>query len=178
MRDGAHIRVGIDSQCLSYLIDAFSAVGSPTDTLAAQKIALARLFFYLPGTLWVTPTVAVECAKIRNTERAELHASFIAVLFCELPVTDTKATEERSQNLLKLHSGLNDCRIVAEAEYVGFDVLLTFDSKMVKRLSGSSTVKLLEPLTYWKLLAIPQGAKPDKTPHETNPLTEQSWWRW
>ena len=178
MKDGAVIQVGIDSQCLSYVIDAFSAIGPPSDALAPQKIALARLFFYLPGTLWVTPTVTAECANIRNTERATLHDSFIAVLFGELPVSEAKEVERRSQDLLKLHSGPNDCRIVAEAEHVGLDVLLTFDSKMAKRLGSNSTVRLSEPLSYWNQLAIPQGARPDKIPHQTNPLAEQTWWRW
>ena len=80
--------IGIDSHCLSYVIDAFSAVSAPTDNLAWERIALARLFFYLPGTLWVTPTVTAECARIRNVERANLHQSFIAVLFGEPPIED------------------------------------------------------------------------------------------
>ena len=78
------IQLGIDSQCLSYVIDAMAGISEPSDSLAVQKLALVRLFFHLPDTLWVTPTVTLECARIRNTDWAALHASFIRVLFGEL----------------------------------------------------------------------------------------------
>ncbi|WP_341908545.1 type II toxin-antitoxin system VapC family toxin [Polaromonas sp. YR568] len=171
-------QVGIDSQCLSYAIDAFAGISTPKDSLASQRIALTRLFFYLPGTLWVTPTVTAECAQIRNIERADLHASFIRVLFGEIPLNSPHSITARASLLQKHHRGVNDCTIVAEAEDVGHTVLLTFDSDLGRHLAPHTSVRLLQPLEYWNLLAIPLGSKPDKVPHPTNPLASQDWWRW
>ena len=56
----------MDSQCLSYLIDAVQGSSAPSGDLAAEKIALFRTYLYTEGTLFVTPHVIEECAKIRN----------------------------------------------------------------------------------------------------------------
>jgi hypothetical protein len=168
----------VRASVLSYVIDAFSGVSAPTDALASQKVALARLFFYRSGTLWVTPTVTAECARIRNVSRSELHASFISVLFGELPVADSSTTKGRATVLRQHHAGQNDCAIVAEAEAVGHSVLLSFDSSLVRHLASHTAVQLVEPLEYWNALSIPRGARPDKEPHSTNPLSSQAWWRW
>jgi hypothetical protein len=141
-------------------------------------VALARIFFYLPGTLWVTPTVTNECARIRNANRAELHASFIRVLFGELPLRDLSEIEDRKTALRQYHSGVNDCTIVAEAENVGHSVLLSFDSTLLRCLTLHTSVQLSEPEQYWNSLSIPRGAMPDKVPHSTNPLASEEWWRW
>jgi len=172
------LQIGVDSQCLSYVIDAFSGISMPTDTLAPQRIALVRIFFYLPGTLWVTPTVTNECALIRNVSRAELHASFIRVLFGELPLRNLSRVEARKAFLAQYHLGTNDCAIVAEAEDAGHSVFLSFDSTLRRRLSPYTSVQLLEPAQCWDALSIPHGAKPDKVPHPTNPLAPEAWWRW
>jgi hypothetical protein len=37
---------GLDSNCLTFLLEALEGIAEPTDALAAQKIALVRLFFY------------------------------------------------------------------------------------------------------------------------------------
>ena len=34
--------IGLDSNCLSYVIDALEGVSEPTDNLAAQRVALVR----------------------------------------------------------------------------------------------------------------------------------------
>ncbi len=67
--------IGLDSQCLSFLIDAFIGVSAPSDALAEEKLALARISLYTPGTLWVTPTVVSECTRIRHEDRKSLHES-------------------------------------------------------------------------------------------------------
>lgn len=174
----ASVQVGIDTQCLSYLIDAISGVAAPTDAFAPQKLALVRLFLYRSGTLWVTPRVAEECGRIRSVARAELHVSYMQVLFGELPIHDSFAIAERARELSHYHSGANDCTIVAEAEAVGHAVLLSFDSRLVRRLRDQTVVQLMEPAEYWDKLAVPKGATPDKMPHATSPLSLESWWRW
>lgn len=176
---GSSVQVGIDSQCLSYFIDAMASTTLPTDSLAPQKIALTRLFFYLPDTLWVTPTVTEECAQIRNAERASLHQSFISVLCGEKQLRNASEVKLRTSYLMQHHSGPNDCLILAEGEDVGHDVLLSFDSNFIRRLSPySPKVELIRPKDYWNSLHIPHGVKPNKIPHSTNPLALQDWWRW
>jgi len=172
------IQIGLDSHSLSYVIDAFAGTVAPTDPIAPQRVALTRLFFYLPGTLWVTPTVTTECARIRNVCRAEIHAGFIRVLFGEMPLRDSRAVRDRTAVLHQYHAGDNDCAIVAEAEDVGHSVLLSSDSKLVRHLTAHATVRLLRPVEYWDELSIPPGSRPDKEPHSTNPLFSQDWWRW
>jgi hypothetical protein len=173
------VQLGIDSQCLSYVIDAMASVSPPTDVLSEQKIALLRLFFYLPNTLWVTPTVTQECARIRNIERAALHQSFINVLFGELQLKDASEVHRRGVLLCKYHSDQDDCSILAEAEDVGHNVLLSFDNDFIRRLTPQSrNVKLMRPADYWTQIQVPRGTKPDKIPDLTNPLCLEEWWRW
>lgn len=166
----------MDSQCLSYLVDALTQISIPKDALALQRIALAKIFFYCPGTLWTTPTVSRECAKIRQIQRAELHQSWILTHFGILPF-DQSATERRATDLSVLHSGKNDCLILAEAEATGYDVLITNDRAFRRNLSPHSKVLLINPAEYWGSMAVPPGTVPSKAPTLDNPLSGQVWWR-
>ena len=172
-------QVGVDSQCLSYVIDAMASKFRPTQAVESQQLALIRLFFYLPETFWVTPTVMAECAMIRNVELAELHKSFINIQCEEFPLKDPQIVRLRASFLQKHHSGINDCLILAEAEDAGHNVLLTFDSDFINHLSPHANgVTLVRPVDYWGSLAIPRGVRPNKVPHPTNPLSSQNWWHW
>lgn len=173
-----HPQLGLDTQCYSYLIDGISGVSKPTDNLGPQRIALLRLYLYLPGTLWITKTVAEECARIRTTTRAEFHQSFSQTLFGELPLRNRAAIWVRELELAPFHKGANDCRILGEAEDVEHTVLLTFDTKFIRDLASRTTINLIQPESYWVSLAIPPGTEPDKFPAADNPLSQQVWWRW
>jgi len=172
--------IGIDTQCVSFLIDAIQNVKEPTDSLSTEKIALFRIYLYTQGTLCVTPTVTKECAAIRNVERKELHESYIEILIEETQIQDQFYIESRVTELKTYHNGIYDCCILAEAEEAKFiDVLLSYDNKFLSRLKMvSSRVKLCRPSEYWSQLNISHGAKPDKLPHDSNPLSQQSWWKW
>ena len=170
--------VGLDSQCLTYLIEAISGGKKPTDSLASQKVALLRCYLYLPDTLWVSPTVVDECARIRNVERAKLHQKFVKVLFGELPVSDSARVSVRTNEFFQFHARRGDCRILAEAEDIGFTALMSFDAKFVGRLARHSPVRLLRPTEFWHSLAVPRDSPPDKLPHHTSQLSRESWWRW
>lgn len=171
--------VGLDSMCLSYLLDALEGVGAPEDALAEQKVSLVHLYLYTEGTLWVTPTVETEFKCIKNDARRESHRSWTSVLFGIRPLSNTAAVERRVQELLASHAGPNDCRILAEAEDIGLATLLTFDDDLIARLSArSSTVDLARPAEFWARLAVPRGASPVKLPALDNPLANQTWWRW
>jgi hypothetical protein len=171
--------IGLDSQCLSYLLDSIVGIGEPRDTLAEEKKALLRIWFYQTGTFVLGETVISEVAKIRNLDRREFHQSFIRTLFLDYPVHDLAIVEARSAHFQRAHSKPDDCRILAEAEELKLDFLLTYDHDFWKRLSTtSSTTKLMKPSSYWGTLGIPKGTTPITVPHPTNPLSQQSWWRW
>lgn len=80
--------IGLDSQCLSYLLDSIAGINEPQDALAEEKKALLRIWFYQPGTFILGETVISEVAKIRNLERREFHHDFIRTLFLDYPVRD------------------------------------------------------------------------------------------
>ena len=68
--------------------------------------------------------------------------------------------------------------VLAEAEATQLAILLSFDFDFVDHLAGKSNVILMKPLDCWKALGIPRGSPPKTVPHPTNPLIDQSWWRW
>lgn len=173
------ITIGIDSQCLSYLIDAIQGIKKPTGSLAPEKTALYRIYLYTPGTLFVTETVINECAAIRDEARKELHDSYIGVLFDEAQIQQLENVELRAKKLEAHHNGKNDCRILAESEDANFNVLLTYDNDFLTHLQGvSQEVKICRPTEYWNQLNISHGANPDKRPSNSNPLSNNKWWEW
>lgn len=172
------MQLGLDSQCLSYVIDAWVHGQEPKGQLAQEQLALTRLFFYLPDTLWTTRTVVDECAAIRNEDRANLHKSFIAVMFGELPLRNSAAVDKRSTEFASCHPGRGDCRVVAEGEDVGHTHLLTYDKNLITHLSAFTKISILRPSDAWIELAPPKGAQPNKVPERSNPLAREKWWRW
>jgi len=172
-------RIGVDSQSVSYIIDAMQNVVEPKGRLAPEKTALFRIYLYLPGTFFVTPTVISECSLIPDTKRRELHDSFFTVFFAEVIVENQNTVDHRAMELTRLHRGENDCRILAEAEHGNLDTLLTYDTEMISHLADVSlTTRLARPTEVWATLGVPKGAKPDKVPHSTNPLGREAWWKW
>lgn len=171
--------IGIDSHCLSYLIDAIQGVEKPFGELASEKIALFRTYLYIAGTLYITPTAIEECSAIRNIALKELHENYIMVLFGESQVQNPDRIKLRVEELEHYHNGKNDCRILAEAEDARLKTLLTYDNKFLIHLQGrSSSVNLCRPTEFWNQLDISRGAKPDKRPHSSNPLAFHTWWEW
>jgi hypothetical protein len=173
--------VGLDSNCLSYLLDSIADIEEPTGQLADEKIALLRSWFYKPGAFpfILTETVISEVARILNIERQKFHESFIQSLFLDYPISNLAAVQARAAEFTKDHSGLSDCRILAEAEELELGSVLIYDHDFLKNLSTiSDTTKLMKPSSYWTSLSIPKGATPVTVSHHTNPLSEQLWWSW
>ncbi len=178
--------VGLDSQSLSYLLDAVAGISEPIDVLQIEKVALVRSWFYKPGnfSFILTETVVSEVSKISNIERREFHESFIRTLFLDYPVRDANTVKARAEEFKKYHGGFNDCLILAEAEEIGLDILITYDHDFWSRLRNvSNTTKLMKPNDYWLNLDIQKGAKPTTVPYnpnpvDANPLSFEQWWRW
>lgn len=169
---------GIDSNCLSFIVDALDGIETPADGIAAQKIALARIFFYGGQTLFTTPTVRAECDRISNAVRREKHHSWMMTHFGTLPVrVPQHALKARALVLQQFHPKERDCMILAEAEALQLAILLSFDFDFVERLKGKTTIKLMKPLDSWQLMGTPKGATPKTIPTSDNLLAAQQWWR-
>lgn len=179
MKRARNPQIGLDSQCLSYMLDAIEGIDEPTDSLASEKKALLRSWVYKPGTFTLTETVMSEVGRISNIERRKLHESFIGTHFIASHVRDHTAIQARAGQFQLKHPPPNNCRILAEAEELGLDIVLTYDDNFWKRLHAESpTTKLMKPSAYWLGLRIPRGAEPITVPLNTNPLSQQTWWLW
>lgn len=171
-------QVGLDSQCLSYLIDIISSTSRISESVADQQLSLIRIYMYAIGTFFVTPQVQSECLNIPSPEYRESHESFMSSLFGVLPVNDQGVVEKSTVRFYEKHKKRGDCLVLAEAIDVGHDFLLTFDTRFVERLSGLSETNLLSPSSYWESLKIPKGSSPNKVPSLGNPLSVQDFWQW
>lgn len=172
-----NIHVGLDSQCYTYLIDVMSNLSEPTDNIANQKIALFRTFLYRKEGLFLLPTVRIECERIKDIMRAQLHESW-TTLFPETQPINPSHIDKQTNEFLTFHSDADDCRILAETEDAGLSVLLSFDSKFITHLKGKTNVSIIRPLDFWISLDIPRGANLATVPRFDNPMAAQSWWKW
>lgn len=172
-------KIGLDSHCLSYLLDAIDGIEEPTDSLSDERKALLRIWLYSRETFYVSETVMNEVARIRSVERRSLHEHFVKIHLQAPPMHNPPTVEARLTELRSSHPGVNDCRVLAEAEDLQLAILLTYDWDFKRHLEfASSIVKVMAPSIYWSTLGIPKGAQPITAPHRTNPLSRQSWWRW
>jgi hypothetical protein len=172
------LNIGLDSQCLTYLIVVVNNTAAPTDALAEERTALLRTWLYAGPSFWLAGPVTAEYQAIRDRAQRELHVSWCSVHFSSIKVQDPARVDARTADFLRLHPAENDCRILAEAEDCGLSAVLTFDTKFRNRLSSASHVSLVKPSEYWRSLKIPKGAQPVSLPREDNPLGIERWWQW
>jgi len=172
-------RIGIDSNCLSYLIDSASSEARAKTATSEEGVALVRIWFYGTERLHVTETVAAECFEIKDPERKAIHAAFTSQSYWGVPVRNAEAVRKRADALKHLHHGSGDRFALAEAEDAELGILLTYDKAFLK-LDGlsNSTVRLVKPSEYWKELNLPRGVKPIVQPAFGNPLENHRWWVW
>jgi len=170
--------VSLDSNCLTFLLEALEGIAKPTDALADQKIALVRLFFH-GAPLLTTPTVRSEAEQISDPARQAKHQSWMMTHFGTVPIrVPANQIAQRAKHFRQWHRKPKDCTVLAEAEAAQFAILLSYDDRFVRRLAGKANVQLMKPLAYWESLKIPKGSKPRWVPDQPNPLVTQNWWHW
>jgi predicted nucleic acid-binding protein len=173
--------VGIDSPSLTYLVEAIEPGYDPAadePTLADQRVAMVRSYFYGNVQFWVIPTVETEYNRIRDPDRHLRHQQAAWTLLHDAPIRVPEDTINRRASELGLfHSGSADCRIVAEAELAGLAELVTFDGKLIDHLTGRTRLALARPSAFWQSLGIGPGAAPVLEPRPSNPLAHVDWWR-
>ena len=173
---------GIDNNVLNYLFEAMHTGQIPAAAadVAEQQVTSLRLFLWT-SDLVVGRVVSFEAAQARDAQRRALLHSIIAsnLAECEVPEQDLQRWQVRAAALAAPHPrGLLDCLLVAEAEIVGADTLLTFDTRMINRLTRHTPVKLIAPATRWRQLGIPRGTPPIWQPASSNPLSAEPFWSW
>jgi hypothetical protein len=172
----------LDTMVLSYLAEAMSGyydpVLDPDDLLRAERVAAFRLF------LWASVGVGETAVKqATRTKDAAWRARLDRLVMIHLPeyrVPDVGAryVDARTTELSRIHGDVEDCRIVAEAEALEVDGLVTFDFKMKKRLGPHARVALRGAAECWQELALPRGTRPQWEPARGNPIGAMTWWRW
>ncbi|MEM7747650.1 MAG: type II toxin-antitoxin system VapC family toxin [Pseudomonadota bacterium] len=175
-------RVALDSNAMSYLIEALGSFsGPPTGNTAAEKIALARCFLYRqPETVFcITPTVSAEFSKIPDQERLSEHANWALLHLQVLPKPSSTADLIfRTNTLNAFHSDVDDCRIVAECEALDVNMLLTSDRKFCNAMNRvGTTVGVLSGQQYWNEMAVSPGETPMMELHPDSPLNTATWWK-
>lgn len=172
-------RIGLDSNCLSYLLKTASGKLSEADVLYDECCALIRIWFYVPGRFYITDTVDFECSKISFEDLKELHQCFTSTSYWGVQVNHQELVANRKSSLNFSHKGEKDCQALAEAEDAELSVLLTLDKKFLRhREEYFSEVQLLRPTEFWASLSIPKGVKPVHLPTQGHPLEFQKWWIW
>lgn len=175
-------QVTFDSQVFTYLVEANSGAYNPaTDTdqaVAQERIAALRIFLY-HDVIVIPPTVAREFRSISDPERRQEHELFARVHLIEPDHLDPAKVDALATYYHGLHPSMNDCRIVAEAELLRIDFLLTHDADLFKHLGRRPGYPVLAlPSWFWQFMKIPRGKPPKWAPHPTHPLSQADWWRW
>ncbi|MFA6500093.1 MAG: type II toxin-antitoxin system VapC family toxin [Desulfurivibrionaceae bacterium] len=174
-------KIAIDSNALTFLVDAMMGRYNPkndSEDLLLQKVSLLRIFIYCGTQFYVLPTVEMEYKRIKNVIKLEEHKSICeALLFDGIFIPDEILTNIMIDKYSKKHTGLNDCKILAEANQLEVETLLTYDFDFYNNLrTHSDSVTLAIPSEYWNSLYLPVGTSPIWSPHESNPLSKQTWW--
>lgn len=172
--------MGIDSNALTYLVEALAPTYDPSldhSPLKPERIAVVRIYFYKGDTYNVTPTVRSEYLRIRNSTSKDLHDRLCQFLLLDPWNLNQTAVHNRASALQAHHSDPDDCSIVAEAEFMGLQALLTCDSALITHLSPRTNVHIIRPSDYWNSLGIRPGNQPIVAPAPSNPLSALNWWR-
>ena len=148
--------VAVDSHIVTYFVKAERASEPLPDDLEGEYSAVYEIA--LTYGFWLLPKVEEEVQKIPDVSYRLKHEQSLTQLFRPTNLSESASQiEVRTKELRIFHSGGNDCRILAEAEALGADVLLTFDGDFEERLKSRTSVLLIKPSQF----RIPVG-----TPHK------------
>ena len=172
----------LDGMIIDYLMTALQGDYHPdSDTdekLRPVRVAAFRL--YLWGDLSIAPTAGAQIQNTPDHKHRDALDRVINFLLPEPTICDEDQPIVRSRviELRAHHKNEADCSIVAEAEILSFDAVVTFDKDMRRRLAPHTRVGLLVPSEAWRLINVPKGSPPTRTPDDNNPKLKDDWWRW
>jgi rRNA-processing protein FCF1 len=139
-----NMKIAIDSNALTYLINAMAPDYDPLNDMPLNKEerqAMLRIFLYQGIPFYILPQVMNEYNAISIYDWRNLHESTVGSLLIEFRITNHEnEIAQRRSEFLKYHNKYKDCQLTAEAERSGMDVLLTKDIDLKKNLSGIATI--------------------------------------
>lgn len=171
----------LDSNAMTHLNEALSPAYDPATDLSGfcgERIALLRAYLHLDYIPWIVPMVDAEYQHIAHQPRLVSHTLMAHVFLNEVTEPlDSAVIDARVAELSTRHPRKDDCRVVAEAEAIGGDVLLTCDLALLRKLAPVAKIALYRPSEFWAQLAVPRGRRPprdilDHTSHRDR------WWDW
>lgn len=170
----------LDSNALTYLLDAFAEGYLPRtdpDPIAPERLAMFQAFCYSGYQFWVSPTVRAEYLRIGNLAKRETHDRWARYHLHDVePDVPDSILGSRVVVLQQRHSDIDDCRILAEAEAVQADIVLTSDADFVADLHAATEVLLMRPTEFLTSLNIAPNSPPCIRPAKGNPLAHETWW--
>lgn len=176
--------IAIDSNILTYYSEAVKLDYHPAndpEEVMPERVASLQVPLY---SKWyaILPTVHAEYMKIKESGKLERHIAVEQVfLEYEQSAFDENKIKERAKYFNKYHKGeqnYNDCKIVAEAEYLkDTTVLLTIDGDLIKSISplteGLLIIKPTDFIERLKQKKLRLRISPSKNSH----LYNETWWR-
>jgi len=176
-------KIAIDSNILTYFVDVTLPNYEPLndhELLRKEKISTLQIALYARDVrLYILPLVEVEWRLISDNQKRYLHSMARLVVFSNRPWTiDPTKLNHLKSKLLKDHpKGEKDCKLLAEAELSGMNIVLTNDNDFIQNLSSKTAITILKPSEYLSKLNIEKGTGPMRRPDESNPLFYKNWWR-
>ena len=141
--------LALDSNAFTYWIQTMNgAPDQPSEPFADEKLALVRIFFWMPSdaSFKIVPTVRAEYEAIRDGAKLDSHHAWALTHVSEVrPVPDDAAVGIRAHELCAHHPGENDRKIIAECELAGISALLTCDMKLLERIRMETRVWIARP---------------------------------
>jgi hypothetical protein len=170
-------KISIDSNVITYLLEAMSPGYDPlSDPLSNERRDMIRIALYIHYKIYVLPTVKRECKRIPDMMKRLDHEGQ-TILNTRPWKLDDQRVEERKNDFLLCHKKETDCRILAEAEYVKMNILLSCDKKFIKRLNlKANGVEIIRPTEYWERMDVSPGTQPKRRPYPSTPLWQKTWW--
>lgn len=171
-------KIAIDTNILNFFGEAlFDGRDYKKNDADKECLAALRVFLYFTN-FYITPTVSVEYNATKNDEkRARLQSTSHNLLLEILSVNETR-TRAIFQQARTVHNKERDCRIFSEALTSKIDILLTFDTDMLRLNNLNLPLKVETPAYFWERKNIPKGTPPKLRPHGSNPLCQNTSWRW
>ena len=139
--------LAIDSNALTYFLDAMHGE-EDLSTVAPERQAMVRFYFYTDYSFWVSPTVKTEYLRIHDSAKKKEHHDWSQFHFEDVwPATPSDVIAQSVSKLMVHHPRHRDCQIVAEAESLGaefgVETLLSCDIEMIGRLNGRCRLEIL-----------------------------------
>jgi hypothetical protein len=169
--------ISIDSNILTYLVEASDPDFKPEAEPNKEKVAALKILLY-KGDFVVTPEVAIEYNRIKNNFKKMEHFGFCSALISELTPSNQQLRITAFEKAFAIHKAESDCRIFADTLALGISTLLCNDGIFQKKLAPlSPDLKIHKPSELINFLNIARGSRPIIEPEFSNPLFGKTFWR-